>query len=104
MRVLFDTFMRDEELRRSRELWDEYLRFELCYGNRATIDSVARARAAALGNAVDPNGIVGSLIRFKVRLLVEVRPCFFFFFCEGKTRFWIFFLLLQTKFAPWHSE
>ncbi len=74
MRVMFDSFMRDEELRRSRELWDEYLRFEICYGNRATIDHVTRARALALGNGVDPNGIVGSLIRYKVRFLF---CCFF---------------------------
>jgi hypothetical protein len=82
MRVMFDFFMKDDVLRHSRELWDEYLRFELCYGNRGTIDSVVRARAVALGNAVDPNGIVGSLIRFKVC----EQLCWFCFCCAHKNK------------------
>ncbi len=74
MRVLFDTFMKDDVLRYNRELWDEYLRFEITYGNRVTIDSVARLRAEALGNAVDPNGIFGSLNRFRVLDLFPALP------------------------------
>jgi hypothetical protein len=74
MRVMFDTFMKDDALRFNRELWDEYLRFEICYGNRVAIDNVTRRRAEALGNAVDPNGIYGSLNRFKVLDLFPASP------------------------------
>jgi hypothetical protein len=67
-------FMKDDALRYNRELWDEYLRFEITYGNRTTIDNVAKLRAEALGNAVDPNGVFGSVNRFKVLDLFPARP------------------------------
>jgi hypothetical protein len=66
MRVMFDNFMKDSELCGNRELWDEYLRFEVTYGNQQSIEHVRKRRADALGNAVDPNGIFGAIHCYKV--------------------------------------
>lgn len=73
MRVLFDRLLADAVLRGNRELWDEFLRFEVAHGNFASIERVVQRRAEALGNAVDPNGIYGTLQRFKVLDLFPVR-------------------------------
>ena len=41
---MFDNFMKDNELRYNRELWDEYLRFEIIYGNLVSINKVVKRR------------------------------------------------------------
>ncbi len=41
LRVLFDNLMKNAELRANRELWDEYLRFEVAYGNLTSIERCA---------------------------------------------------------------
>lgn len=66
MRVMFDQFMKDEEVRHNRELWEEYLRFEITYGNLQSVEAVCKRREAALGSGVDPQGIFATLNRFKV--------------------------------------
>jgi hypothetical protein len=40
LRVMFDTLFRDADLAHKRELWDEFLRFEVTYGNFAAIEKV----------------------------------------------------------------